>query len=207
MFLKNSCMDGNPARDATRSLAGDQRAAFSRSSTMLDVAITEQLFRLGQAARRLNDGSDRLDRCLAEIDRALGRLMLGFEYQLARPIAEVVHHDRDGKRIIEVNYLGYMRFANHDDRDGRRSAGGFHLGVRTVKVFEGRRAAEGEEPPRVTPLLEAPRAVRHAAVDHLGDLVGGLAAQVDEMIENIERREAIAEAILSTFSDPKPTQY
>jgi len=171
---------------------------------MLDVAITEQLFRLGQAARRLNDGSDRLDRCLAEIDRALGRLMLGFEHQLARPIAEVVHHDRDGKRIIEVSYLGYMRFASHDDRpDGRRSSGGFHLGVRTVKVFEGRRPPDGEPPPRVTPLLEAPRAVRHAAVDHLGELVAGLATQVDEMVEHIERAETIAETILDTLGAPK----
>jgi hypothetical protein len=159
------------------------------------VGITEQLFQLGQAARRLNDGSDRLDRCLAEIDRALGRLTLGFEHQLARPIAEVVHHDRDGKRIIEVSYLGYMRFAGQSSGGG----GGFHLGVRTMKVFEGRRPPEGEAPPRVTPLLEAPRAVRHAAVDHLGELVGGLAAQVDEMVEHIERREAIAAAVLETL--------
>ncbi|MFO7565530.1 MAG: hypothetical protein R6X02_23005, partial [Enhygromyxa sp.] len=165
------------------------------------MGITEQLFALGQAARRLNDGSDRLDRCLAEIDRALGRLMLGFEYQLARPIAEVVHHDQAGKRIIEVSYLGYMRFSGHKERpDGQRSGGGFHLGVRTVKVFEGKRPPEGELPPRVTPLLEAPRVVRHAAVDHLGDLVGGLAAQVDEMIEHIERREAIASAVLETLA-------
>lgn len=169
------------------------------------VGITEQLFQLGQAARRLNDGSDRLDRSLAEIDRALGRLMLGFEHQLTRPIAEVVHHDRDGKRIIEVSYLGYMRFAGSDERaDVRRPGAGFHLGVRTVKVFEGRRPPEGEPLPRVTPLLEAPRAVRHAAVDHLAELVGGLAAQVDEMVEHIERREAIAETILATFGEPKP---
>jgi hypothetical protein len=168
------------------------------------VGITDQLFHLGQAARHLNDGSDRLDRCLAEIDRALGRLMLGFEHQLARPIAEVVHHDSDGKRIIEVSYLGYMRFAGSEERpDGRRPGSGFHLGVRTVKVFEGRRAPEGELPPRVTALLEAPRAVRHAAVDHLADLVGGLAAQVDEMVEHIERREAIVASILATFAEPK----
>jgi hypothetical protein len=168
------------------------------------VGITEQLFQLGQAARRLNDGSDRLDRSLAEIDRALGRLMLGFEHQLTRPIAEVVHHDREGKRIIEVSYLGYMRFAGPEERtDGRRPGGGFHLGVRTVKVFEGRRAPEGEVPPRVTPLLEAPRVVRHAAVDHLSELVGGLAAQVDDMVEHIERRQAIADSILATLGDPK----
>jgi hypothetical protein len=170
------------------------------------VGITDQLFQLGHAARRLNDGSDRLDRCLAEIDRALGRLMLGFEHQLTRPIAEAVHHDREGKRIIEVSYLGYLRFVNDersDERATRRPNAGFHLGVRTVKVFEGRRAPEGEPPPRLTPLLEAPRAVRHAAVDHLSDLIAGLAAQVDEMVEHIERREAIAATILDTLGAPK----
>jgi hypothetical protein len=168
------------------------------------VSITEQLFRLGQASRRLNDGSDRLDRCLAEIDRALGRLLLGFEYQLARPIAEVVSADRDGKRIIEVSYLGYLRFAG-DLSEPRRTQAGFHLGIRTLKVFEGRRAPDGEPAPRVMPLLEAPRAIRHAAVDHLTELVAGLAAQVDDMVEHIERREAIAEAILETLAAPKPS--
>ncbi len=169
------------------------------------MGITEQLFHLGQAARRLNDGSARLDRSLAEIDRALGRLMLGFEYQLARPVAEVSHTDREGKRIIEVSYLGYMRFVASDERsEGRRPNAGFHLGIRTIRVFEGRRAPEGESPPRLTPLLEAPRAVRHAAIDHLADLVAGLSAQVDEMVEHIERREAIAETILETLREPKP---
>lgn len=180
---------------------------------MRHVSITEQLFRLGQASRRLNDGSDRLDRCLAEIDRALGRLLLGFEYQLARPIAEVAHTDRDQKRVIEVSYLGYLRFAAQPDRgDGsqpRRTHAGFHLGVRTVKVFEGRRAPEGELPPRIMPLLEAPRAIRHVAVDHLTELVTGLAAQVDDMVEQIDRREAIAAAVLDSLRDPgssRPTE-
>jgi hypothetical protein len=162
------------------------------------VGITDQLYRLGHSARRLNDGADRLDRSLVEVDRALARLLLGFEYQLPRPIAEIVHHDRDGKRIIEVHYLGYVRFAEHED-----DPGSFHLGVRTVKVFEGRHAPEGEPPPRITPLLEAPRSVRHAAVDHLAELVGGLAVQVEEMVQHIERREALAEAILGQLDAPK----
>jgi hypothetical protein len=167
------------------------------------VGITEQLFQLGQAARRLNDGSVQLDRCLAEIDRALGRLMLGLEVQLARPIAEIVHVDRDGKRIIEVSYLGYLRFTGTGS--GTAQAGsGFHLGVRTVKVLEGRRVPEGEQTPQITPLLEAPRAIRHAAVDHLGELVAGLAAQVDEMVEHIERRQALAAAILAELGGAKP---
>ena len=168
------------------------------------MGITEQLFQLGQAARRLNDGSARLDRCLAEIDRALGRLMLGLEFQLARPIAEIVHVDRDGKRIIEVSYLGYLRFSGSGS-GSERSGAGFHLAVRTLKVLEGRRLPDGEETPRITPLLEAPRAIRHAAVDHLTELVAGLAAQVDDMVEHIERRQAIAEAILGELGGVTPT--
>lgn len=172
------------------------------------MGVTEELFRLGQAARRLNDGSDRLDRSLVEIDRALSRLMLGFEYQLPRPIAEEVHHDRRGKRVIEVSYLGYLRVAplaaepepEPGEGVGPRPAE-FHLAVKTLKVVEGRRV-EGEDPGRVVPLLEAPRAIRHAAVDHLASLVAGLAGAVDEMVEHIERRDAIASAILDTLNGP-----
>ena len=159
------------------------------------MGVTEELFRLGKAARRLNDGSSRLDRTLAEIDRALASLMLGFEYQLPRPIAETEHQTRDGKRVIEVSYLGYLHLPGPAE-DG--SGGAFHLAVKTLKVFEGKRTS-GEEPGRVLPLLEAPRAIRHAAVDHIAMLVAGLAEQVDEMVEHIERRNAVASTVLSTL--------
>lgn len=161
------------------------------------MGVTEELYRLGQSARRLNDGSDQLDRSLEEIDHALSRFTLGFEFQLPRPIAEQAHHDRDGKRIIEVSYLGYMQL---EPVDG--AAPEYHLAVKTLKVFEGRRT-EGEQPGRVLPLLEAPRAVRHAAVDHLTLLVAGLAGQVDEMNTHIERRIGIATAILGTLGEVK----
>jgi hypothetical protein len=160
------------------------------------MGVTEELYRLGQSARRLNDGSDLLDRSLAEIDRALNRLTLGFEYQIPRPIAEQAHHDRDGKRVIEVSYLGYMQLESIDGAPPE-----YHLAVKTLKVLEGR-SAQGEQPGSVLPLLEAPRAVRHAAVDHLATLVAGLAGQVDDMNTHIERRNAIATAILGTLGNP-----
>jgi hypothetical protein len=160
------------------------------------MGVTEELYKLGQSARRLNDGSDLLDRSLAEIDRALARLTLGFEYQLPRPISEQAHQDREGKRIIEVHYLGYMRLESVDGAPPE-----YHLAVKTLKVFEGRNA-DGEQPGRVLPLLEAPRAVRHAAVDHLAALVAGLAGQVDEMVAHIERRNALAASILGTLGSP-----
>jgi hypothetical protein len=166
------------------------------------MGVTEELYRLGQAARRLNDGSDRLDRTLAEIDGALARLMLGFEYQLPRPIAETVHHDAAGKRVIEVSYLGYLRMEVGPATDESTPSGHseFHVGVKTLKILEGRRA-DGEQPGRVLALLEAPRALRHAAVDHLAVLVAGLAEQVDEMVGHIERRNVIAASILDNLGD------
>jgi hypothetical protein len=168
------------------------------------MGVTEELYRLGQAARRLNDGSDRLDRTLSEIDAALGRLMLGFEYQLPRPIAEIVHHDSAGKRVIEVSYLGFYRMETASDDPGEPtpSSGEFHVGVKTLKILEGRRT-DGEPPGRMLPLLEAPRAIRHAAVDHLAALVAGLAAQVDEMVGHIERRNAVASSILGTLDSSR----
>ncbi|KIG15708.1 hypothetical protein DB30_05278 [Enhygromyxa salina] len=168
------------------------------------MGVTEELYRLGQAARRLNDGSDQLDRTLSEIDGALARLMLGFEYQLPRPIAEHVHHDNAGKRVIEVSYLGYLRMDAGGDPGESISSGvaKFHLGVKTLKILEGR-SSSGEQPGRVVTLLEAPRAIRHAAVDHLARLVAGLAEQVDEMVGNIERRNAIAVSILDTLGSSR----
>ncbi|PRP95095.1 hypothetical protein [Enhygromyxa salina] len=164
------------------------------------MGVTEELYRLGQAARRLNDGSDKLDRTLSEIDGALGRLSLGFEYQLPRPIAETVHHDSAGKRVIEVSYLGYLRMAAGSVAGESTSSGlrEFHLGVKTLKILEGR-STDGEQPGCVVALLEAPRSIRHAAVDHLARLVAGLAEQVDEMVGNIERRNAIASTILDNL--------
>jgi len=163
------------------------------------VGVTEELFRLGQAARRLNDGSDRLDRSLVQIDRALARLMLGFEYQLPRPIAESEHTDRSGKRVIEVCYLGYLRIPGFAESlvEGPE----FHLAVRVIKVFETR--LPDEPPGTLMPLIEAPRAVRHAAVDHLAVLVAGLAEQVDEMVTHIERRNEIASSLLCTLGAPE----
>ena len=76
----------------------------------------------------------------------------------------------------------------------------FHLAIRQLKIFEARHP---EEPPgQVMALLEAPRAVRHAAVDHLALLVAGLAEQVDEMVANIERRNEIAASILDNLAPP-----
>jgi hypothetical protein len=173
------------------------------------VAITHELFLLGRAARRLADGSDQLNRILSDIDRALARLMLGFEFQVPRPIAELVHHDSDGKRVIELHYLGYLRMPTVEaaaDDPFAATAGGHHLAIRTIKVLEGRKAADGEPPGQLTPLLLAPLALRHAAVDHLPELVAGLAALVEDMAGQIERRTALAAAVLDHLQGHAPDE-
>jgi hypothetical protein len=46
------------------------------------------------------------------------------------------------------------------------------------------------------PLLEAPRRLRYAAVDLLPEMVAGLALQVEEMVESMQRRCETAARLL-----------
>ena len=98
--------------------------------------ITQELYRLGQSARRLNDGSDQLNRMIAAIDRLLGRLMIGLDYVHPRPLSEYVTIDHEGKRIIELSYLGYLKVQRR-----------YHLAIKTIKVVESRAQRRPPRPP------------------------------------------------------------
>lgn len=146
--------------------------------------ITQELHALGQAARRLNDGSEQLNALIARIDALLGRLMIGMDYVHPRPLAESVTYDRDGKRAIEMAYLAYCRIGKV-----------YALAIKTVKVHESKRALATESPGEFIPVLQAPRRLRYAAVDVLPELVAGLSAQVEEVAEAMARRCAVAESL------------
>ncbi len=152
------------------------------------MAITEELHRLGNSARRLNSGSDQLNRLIERIDELLGTLMIGLDYMHPRPIDEMTANDPNGKRVIELSYVGYMRT--------QRS---FHLAIKTVKVLESKLSLATQTPGEVTPLLSAPRRLRYAAVDLLPEVVSGLAAQVDEMVGSLERRCQTAQSLLQNL--------
>ncbi len=152
--------------------------------------MNDKLVRLGTAARELNDGSDKLNRLVAEIDKLLGRLMIGLDYVHPRPIHERVTTDKTGHRVTELAFLAYLKVQ-----------GGYHLAVKTVKVLEAKHQVATEQPGRVTPLLASPRRIRYAAVDVLPELVSGLAEQVDDVVSAMERRCATAEALLEHLQD------
>jgi len=149
------------------------------------MAIAQKLQRLGQAARKLNEGSSELNRLIASIDKVLGKLMIGMDYVHPRPLSETMTIDRDGKRVIELVFVGYLKIE-----------GGYHLAAKTVKVLESKAQLASEAPGVIVPLLASPRVVRHGAVDLLPDLVSGLAAQVDEVVSAMERRCRTAQALL-----------
>lgn len=149
------------------------------------MAITDRLYRLGDAAQVLNHGSDQLNRTLSQIDRGLSRLMIGMDYVHPRPLQEAASVGRDGKRVIELSFLGYLKVER-----------GYHLAIKTVKVVESRAAVGAEAPGEVVPLMSAPRRLRHLAVDVLPDLVGGLAELVSESVEALEERQAVANRVL-----------
>ncbi|MFO0637451.1 MAG: hypothetical protein U0168_31885 [Nannocystaceae bacterium] len=147
--------------------------------------ITQELFALGQAARRLNDGSEQLNALIARVDALLGQLMIGMDYLHPRPLSEAVSYDREGKRTIELAYLGYCRVGK-----------GYTLAIKTVRVHESKLAIATETPGEFVTLLQAPRRLRYAAVDVLPELVAGLAHQVEEVAGAMERRCATAQALV-----------
>jgi hypothetical protein len=112
------------------------------------------------------------------------------DYIHPRPLMERTSVDRDGKRVIELVFLGYSKVE-----------GGYHIAVKTVKVLESKAQLASESPGEIRPLLSAPRIIRHAAVDELPDLVSGLAAEVDKVVGAMERRCQIAEALLDHLEE------
>jgi hypothetical protein len=149
------------------------------------MAITDELQRLGNSAQRLNTGSEELNRLIERIDVLLAQLMIGLDYVHPRPIDEATSADHNGKRVIELSYVGYLRTSRN-----------YHLAIKTVKVLESKLAVATQNPGEVIPLLAAPRRLRYAAVDLLPEVVSGLAAQVDEMVGSLERRCATAQSLV-----------
>ncbi len=149
------------------------------------MSITHKLVRLGVAARRLNDDSDKLNRSIAQIDALLERMGLGLEFLYPRPVVETTSFDADGKRLIELSYVGYMKLR-----------GRYTLALKTLRVFESRTANPSESPGSAIPLLDAPRRLRYAAVDVLPEVIAGLSHQVDELAAQMERRCGVADQVL-----------
>ncbi len=150
------------------------------------MAISEGLDKLGKAARRLNETSDRLVQLVRAIDGALGRLNLAVDYVGQRPLDERTTTDPHGKRTIELAYLSYLCV---DDR--------YQLAIKTIKIHESKVAMSESDGGTIQPLLGAPRGLLHAAVDHLPELVGALSKQVWDLVNQVERRCQIARDLLT----------
>ena len=82
-----------------------------------------------------------------------------------------------------------------------RIKGRFRLVYRPVKILESRRDSALQSPGERIPLMDAPRRVRHLAVDHLPDLVGGLSQVVDEVVQELDRRQDLASNVLSQLEN------
>lgn len=147
------------------------------------MAITEQLNKLGQSARHLNDSSDQLNELIGAIDAALGGFRLDMDFLHPRPLQETSSAGRGGKRVIELSYLGYLRIR-----------GEYHLVIKTVKVLESKVSAD--DGGSLMPLLMAPRPLRHAAVDVLPELVASISRQIDELAAQVDRRCQTARSLL-----------
>ena len=153
------------------------------------MALTKRLQTLSLSARRLNDGSDELNKLIAQIDEVLHRLRISMDFIHPRPLQEHTTTSAHHKRTIELSYLAYLRV---DD--------GHHLVVKTVKIMEDKAAVANESPGSVTPLLHAPRHLRHAAVDVLPELVDALSSQIGDLVSQMERRCETARELLDELN-------
>lgn len=143
--------------------------------------ITEELTKLGNTVRRLNDGADELVREIQAIEATLRDLALPFDYLHPRPLEETARVGPGGKRVIEVVYLGVMPCR------GRR-----RLAIKMVKILESKAAVASQSGGAVMPLLDAPRGLLHAAAELLGEVVRGIGKQLDELAEQVDRRRSAA---------------
>ena len=110
------------------------------------------------------------------------------------PLAESQSTDTGGKRTIELAYLGYLSVR-----------GQYHLVITTVKIMEDKAAMANQTPGSVIPLLTAPRALRHAAVDVLPDLVDAISSQIHELVSQVERRCETAQGLLEELRELEVT--
>ncbi|MEZ4383472.1 MAG: hypothetical protein R3A79_19235 [Nannocystaceae bacterium] len=148
--------------------------------------ITEELTKLGQSVRRLNEGSAEIDALVAAIDARLGALAIPFDYLHPRPLRETTTVGAGGKRVIEVAYIGFLPY------HGQRC-----LVVKTVKIHESKAAAVAAQGGSLTPLVQAPRGLVHATVDVLGEVVRAIRSQLDELAAQVDRRAAAAQRALA----------
>jgi len=153
--------------------------------------ITEELTKLGNSVRRLNEGADELVREIQALEATLRDLALPFDYLHPRPLEETSRVGPGGKRVIEVVYLGVMPCR------GRR-----RLAIKMVKILESKAASASQSGGAVMPLLDAPRGLLHAAAELLGEVVQGIRKQLDELAEQVDRRRHAAREAHEELSRP-----
>ncbi len=149
-------------------------------STELDSA----LLRLEQLASELNRRTDDLNAQIAAVNARLAAMKIGVSIWLVggRPHGPVLL-DPDGDSSHETgSQLGYAKVN-----------GTWQLAVRSViarnKFFEGDESMPYVEETKgdPTPLLDAPRSIRLAAVAHLPQLIESLAAKASGFLSDLDR--------------------
>lgn len=157
------------------------------------MSVTRELHRLADRADRVAEATRRLDDLIRRVDELTARIATGLELWVDRPIREVTSYDGDERRMIEINYLGFGPW------QGRS-----RLLTKTLRVFEHKLADASAAPGPVAPLLEAPMAVRHAAVDGFARLLAGLGTQIEAHAAELERRSEIALGVLAELERAFP---
>jgi hypothetical protein len=151
-------------------------------------------------AKKLNAKTDDLNASLRTIEEKLNEMGLGIETRL--PLALVVGpktfrpDDAEGPHahaeyVYNSTHLGYGR---HGERWALLVHEILNLGVRDESNNVEDQEQEDEHP---KPLLQASRAIRIKAVEHIEPLIEHIKAQASDSIEKIEKARRIALSLAS----------
>ena len=166
-------------------LLGPANQKVSKMSEEEADRLSAALSRARKAADNLGPTTDQLTETIAKIERALTEQRFGVTASVA--LKSEARVDEDGNDFgAELTLLAF-----------RKEGKNWKLMIESGVV--------GDEPDawHSMPLLSASRELRLLAVDHMHELVDGLADRAEEQVEEVERRRAKAEALLAKLQTPR----
>jgi hypothetical protein len=171
------------------------RRGQEESTTALKEA-QPKLAQLAPLAKELNEASNQFTEELKQLDAELGKLNLGFDVLLFKPIihGELQYDSEMGPMCRRNQYLAY----------GRTNLGTWGLEILTFRISEMPEEAPVLEESK--PLLSASRAARLAAAQHMGELLDEIARVTKEKLAEVKSAIAGASDAVVTITVPAATE-
>jgi len=153
--------------------------------------------KLEEVATLLNKQSDSLNKTLQKIQDKLNSLNVGLEAWASGWLSnESLAMEEDSRGNIITPFPGATSRARVVFCGYARTGRGWGLAIRPAVVYyDAELCYLGEHNGDPQPLLEAPRDIRIAALEHIPEVIGQLQEKAEQAIEAIEKAKVIADEL------------